>query len=64
MDLRGSCGVPAWVVCFHWCGFDINLHVTTARIVISLVVDEVVIMIMMVVIVLLLVVVVIELVVV
>ena len=33
------------VVSFHWCGFDINMHVTPARIIIiSLVVDQVVMM--------------------
>ena len=33
--------VPAQVVCYHWCCFDLNLHVTPVRIiVISFVVDH------------------------
>ena len=46
----GPVWVPAWVVCFHCCSFDINPHVTPAgEIVISLVVDHGVLMMMVVV---------------
>ena len=44
----GPVRVPVRVVCFQWCVFDINPHVTPAQI-ISLVVDRVEVMLMMVV---------------